>query len=44
MLHNHFYTQFAVANFCIFTVSWLLENGWGFSYETKKVSDMKKQK
>lgn len=36
MLNNFLFEQLVIANICIITVTYVLENGWGFSYETRK--------
>jgi len=37
MLREAYYEEFAVANFATIGVLFVLENGWGFQYETRKV-------
>lgn len=36
MFNNFMLSQLAVANICIVAVTYMLENGWGFSYEVRK--------
>jgi hypothetical protein len=36
MFNNRLFIQLAVANLCIISITYLLEKGWGFSYEIKK--------